>query len=408
MINPVKRRLTKIFTTVALGFSVLILCISYFFVHYISFNEMKRHLNEDIEKEFLEQFYHSGLEPFKNTWNEHRFQILNRDGEVIVSTRNSKDFYPPLNQKNLKEAFSGNKSYEHHDVKSETYLVAYFPIDGKYIGRAAVSLTEAKKYQSVFLKLILITLPGIFLISFFVSRYLVNQAMEQISVFFTFQETFSSNVTHELRSPLASLKGNLEVTLRKDRGLEDYKDILNLSLKEVDRIINLLNNLNLLASSKFKHLDLFKDSVDISKVMDELVRSYTPVVQGKKINFDVARVARATCICDESLIRRTIENLIDNAVKYTPEGGSITLEVAKEAKKILITITNTCIPMDNNDIEHIFQPFFRGKNSVSRDSEGKGLGLYISRYIVRSHGGDITVNNTHGNLFSITISLPLG
>ena len=271
-----------------------------------------------------------------------------------------------------------------------------------------MSLADVKKYESVFLKLIFVTLPGIFLISFFMSRYLVNQAMEQISVFFTFQETFSSNVTHELRSPLASLKGNLEVTLRKDRGAEEYKDTLNLSLKEVDRIINLLNNLNLLASSKFKHLDLFKDSVDISKVIDELVRAYTPVLQAKKINFDVAKVARATCICDESLIRRTIENLIDNAVKYTPEGGSISLQAAKEAKKILITITNTCLPMDNNDIEHIFQPFFRGKNVVSRDSEGKGLGLYISRYIVRSHGGDITVNKTYGNLFSITISLPLG
>ncbi|MBS1114232.1 MAG: hypothetical protein H6Q92_1995, partial [Nitrospirae bacterium] len=255
MINPTKKRLTRIFTAVALSFSVLILSISYFFVHYSSFNEMKRHLNEDIETEFLEQFYHSGLEPFKNIWHEHRFQILNRDGEV----------------------------------KNETYLVAYFPIDGKYVGRAAISLTEAKKYQSVFLKLILITLPGIFLISFFVSRYLVNQAMDQISDFFTFQETFSSNVTHELRSPLASLKGNLEVTLRKDRGTEEYKDILNLSLKEVDRIINLLNNLNLLASSKFKPLDLFKDSADISKVIDELLKTYSPVLQAKKINFDVAK-----------------------------------------------------------------------------------------------------------------------
>ena len=168
------------------------------------------------------------------------------------------------------------------EVKNEPYLVSYFPIDGKYIGRAAVSLAEVKKYESVFLKLILVTLPGIFLISFFVSRYLVNQAMEQVSDFFTFQETFSSNVTHELRSPLASLKGNLEVTLRKDRETEEYKDIINLSLKEVDRIINLLNNLNLLASSKFKPLDLFKDSVDISKVIDELVRAYTPVFTGKK------------------------------------------------------------------------------------------------------------------------------
>jgi two-component system OmpR family sensor kinase len=63
--------------------------------------------------------------------------------------------------------------------------------------------------------------------------------------------------------------------------------------------------------------------------------------------------------------------------------------------------------MNKNDIEHIFQPFFRGNNFISRDSEGKGLGLYISRYIVRSHGGDITLNNADENLFSITISLPL-
>ncbi len=408
MINPAKKRLTRIFTVVALAFSILILSISYFFVHYSIFSEIKRHLNEDIEKEFLDQYYNSGLEPLKSTWDEHRFQILNSDGQVTVSTRNSRDFYPVLNRQYLQKAFSGHKNFEELEVKNEPYLVSYFPIDGKYIGRAAVPLADVKKYESVFLHVILLTLPGIFLISFFVGRYLVNQAMDQISTFFTFQETFSSNVTHELRSPLASLKGNLEVTLRKDRGTEEYKEILNLSLKEVDRIINLLNNLNLLASSKFKPLDLFKDSVDISKVIDELVRIYSPVLQAKKIKFDVARAARATCICDESLIRRTIENLIDNAVKYTPEGGSISLEVAKEAKKFLITITNTCLPMNKNDVENIFQPFFRGKNVISSDSEGKGLGLYISRYIVRSHGGDLTLNRTYGNLFSITISLPLG
>lgn len=407
MINPAKRRLTRIFTVVALAFSVLILSISYFFVHYSTFSEVRRHLNEDIETEFLDQFYHSGLEPLKNIWSEHRFQILNRDGKVIVSTRNSIEFYPVLNQKNLGEAFSGHKNFEEQEVNNEPYLVAYFPIDGKYIGRAATSLAEAKKYEIFFLKLILVTLPGIFLISFFVSRYLVNKAMDQISDFFTFQETFSSNVSHELRSPLASLKGNLEVTLRKERGTEEYKDILNLSLKEVDRIIDLLKNLNLLASSKFKPLDLFKGSVNISRVIDELAKSYAPALQAKKIKFNAVKVAKATCICDEGLIRRTVENLIDNAVKYTPEGGSISLELAKEAKRILITITNTCLPMSKSDIGHIFQPFYRGKNVIGLGSEGKGLGLYISRYIVRSHGGDIILNNTYGNLFSITISLPL-
>jgi len=407
MIIPAKRRLTRIFTAVALGLSVLILSISYFFVHYSTFSETKRHMNEDIERDFLDQFYRSGLDPFKDMWNEHRFQILNREGKVIVSTRNSMDFYPLLNPRLLKKAFSGKRGFEEQEVLNEPFLVSYFPIDGKYIGRAAISLIEVKKYERAFLKLIMVTFPGIFLISFFVSRYLVNHAMGQVSDFFTFQETFSSNVTHELRSPLASLKGNLEVTLRKDRRTEEYKEIMALSLKEVDRIINLLNNLNLLASSKFKPLDLFKDAVDIGKLIDEVVRAYTPVLMARNIKLDAKKIMRAICICDEALIRRTIENVIDNAVKYTPEGGSISIDVVEDQKKIHITITNTCPAIIKEDSEHIFQPFYRGKNVTACTADGKGLGLYISRYIMRSHGGDLKLNNTYGNLFSLTISLPL-
>jgi len=407
MINPAKRRLARIFAAVTLLFSVLIVGLSYFFVYYSTDRELKRHMRLDIEKEFLDQFNNSGLEPFKDMWIEHRFQILNRKGEVVVSTRNSLKFYPLLNPEYLEKAFKGNREFEELEVMNEPYLISYFPIDGNYIGRAALSLTEAKKYKNMFLKLILGTLPGILLISYFISRYLVNQAMQQISDFFTFQETFSSNVTHELRSPLASLKGNLEVTLRRDRGTEEYKDILALSLKEVDRIINLLNNLNLLASSKSKPLELFTDAVDISTMIDELIRTYTPVLQSKKILLNVIRNEKATCICDEGLIRRTIENLIDNAVKYTPEGGSIQLDMTRKSGYILVTITNTCMAMNKDDIGHIFEPFYRGKNALSHNTEGKGLGLYISRYIMRSHGGDITLNNTNNNLFSITLSLPL-
>jgi signal transduction histidine kinase len=406
MINPAKRSLTRTFAAVTLLFSVLILGLSYFFVHYSTIRELKRHMNEDVEKEFLDQFHNSGLEPFKDMWNEHHFQILNRNGDVVVSTRNSLKFYPLLNPEYIQKAFNGKREFEEREVMNQPYLISYFPLDGKYIGRIAASLSEAKKYENMFLKLILGTLPGILLVSFFISRYLVNKAMEQISDFFTFQETFSSNVTHELRSPLASLKGNLEVTLRKDRVAEEYKDILNLSLKEVDRIINLLNNLNLLASSKTRPLELFTDVVDIRMMIDELIRTYTPVLQSKKILSNVIRNEKATCICDEGLIRRTFENLIDNAVKYTPEGGSIALDISGKPEKVLVTIMNDCLAMNKNDIEHIFQPFYRGKNSMSHDIDGKGLGLYISRYIVRSHGGDITFNSTNGNVFSITVSLP--
>jgi two-component system OmpR family sensor kinase len=104
-------------------------------------------------------------------------------------------------------------------------------------------------------------------------------------------------VTHE---PVASrlLKGNIEVTLRKERTTEEYRETLNLSLKEVDRIISLLNNLYLLASSKFKPLDLFKNETDIAKIVADVSKAYEPAMAERGIRFTLAE-AGAVCLCDE-------------------------------------------------------------------------------------------------------------
>lgn len=287
------------------------------------------------------------------------------------------------------------------------YHISYFPLDVTYFDRAVVSLHEIRRYEKNFLGMILVALPALFLLSYLVSRYLVNHAMEKISDFFTFQETFSSNVTHELRSPLASLKGNLEVTLRKERSIGEYKDTLLLSLKEVDRIIGLLNNLYLLASSKFKPLDLLKNEIDIVQIVVSITKSYAGAMANHGIKFTQSGAETVFCHCDEALMRRTIENLLDNSVKYTPVSGSISMEVRQDAKNIFLTITNTCKTLERSELKHIFDPFYRGRNTKYSKIEGKGLGLYISRYIVRSHGGDITVNNTYGNLFSLTLSFPV-
>ncbi len=407
MIVPTKKRLTIIFTSVILIFNAIILIVSYVFLHESIMSGARRHMKEDIQSEFLDQYSRSGLDPIKNLWDEHFFQILNKEGGVVVSTRNSVDFYPELNYVLLRKAFNRKNSFVVQRIGSDDFMISYFPIDGTYVGRTAMSLRETQKYVKNFLNMIFVALPAMFLFSYLTSRFLVNHAMEKISDFFTFQETFSSNVTHELRSPLASLKGNLEVTLRKERSVEDYKDTLQLSLKEVDRIIGLLNNLYLLASSKFKPLDLFKNEVDIVKIVTSVEKTYSAAMAEQGIKFTLSGPVTASCHCDEALIRRTIENLLDNAVKYTPVSGFINMAVQKDEKKISMTITNTCKALDQSDLEHIFDPFYRGRNTKNARIEGKGLGLYISRYIIRSHGGDIRVNNTNDNLFTLTVTIPL-
>lgn len=407
MIVPTKKRLTIIFTSVILIFNAIILIVSYVFIHQSIMSGAKRHMREDIQHEFLDQYRRAGLDPIKDLWDEHFFQILSKEGSVVVSTRNSAGFYPELNTVLLKRAFNGKDTFVVQEIGDDDFIISYFPLDGMYVGRAAMSLREAQKYEKNFLGMILVALPAMFLFSYLTSRFLVNHAMEKISDFFTFQETFSSNVTHELRSPLASLKGNLEVTLRKERSIEDYKDTLQLSLREVDRIIGLLNNLYLLASSKFKPLDLFKNEVDIVKIIASIAKTYAAKMADQGIKFTLSEEDSVPCRCDEALMRRTIENLLDNAVKYTPANGSISMTVKKDEKKIYMTITNTCKTFDRSELKHIFDPFYRGRDTKSAGIEGKGLGLYISRYIIRSHGGDIKVNNTYGNLFSLTITIPL-
>lgn len=408
MIEPTKKRLTVIFTLIVLGFSVVILSISYAFLHKSIVDGVKRHMVEDIRTEFLDQFTRSGLDPFKNMWDEHHFQILNRNGDIIVASRNSEKFYPWINRTLLTKAFSGRQEFETCEVAGDLNLVSYFPLDGNYVGRISASLGEEMKYQRSFVRLAVIFFPLMVVLSYLVSRYLVNQAMRPISDVFMFQETFSSNVTHELRSPLTSIKGNFEVSLRKDRSAEEYRDVIDFGLRETDRIINLLNNLSLLASSKFKPLDLFKNKADINLIVKEVVASYLPLTDARGLTLTVSESPGLSCLCDEGLIRRTVENLVDNAVKYTPGGGKIGIVLSQSGRKVFLRISNTCSPIGKEEIQRIFEPFYRCSKPVKLRTEGKGLGLYIARYIVRSHGGDLTLDNAEQGVFSLTLSLPAG
>lgn len=406
MIEPTKKRLSRIFTFIIVGFNLLILFISFLFLHQGIVGEVRRNMREELMKEFLDQFHRSGLTPFGNAWDDHHFQILTSSGETVISPERSRAFYPGVNPDLMRRASEGREGFEKLLVAGEPHFVLYFPIDGTYVGRLASSLTEAQEYEKGFVRIILIAMPGMILLSYLVSRFLVNHAMSQISDFFTFQETFSSNVTHELRSPLASLKGNLEVALRKERSTGDYQKVLRLGLKEVDRIIALLNNLYLLASSRFKPLDLFKHHVNVKSMVDDVLRANRRAIESRGITVHVTNAADVSCMCDQNLIRRTVENIFDNAVKYTPPAGSISVDLAAEDKKLRVTVTNTCEELSGKERENLFSPFYRGKNTLNHDAEGKGLGLYIARYIVRSHGGDIAINNTYGSLFSLTMTLP--
>jgi signal transduction histidine kinase len=406
MLDLTQKRLTRRFAFVVLLFTVLLQTVILLYFHRSIMKAAEEHLRDEIQNEFIDQFHRTGLDTFKVHWDEYRFQILNRNGEIIISSPKTRNFYPRLNRELLGGAFSGESGFEKLRLQHESYLVAYFPLNEEFSGRVAACLTEEFQYERNFLKLLILTLPVILALSFLLSRYLVKHAMKPVSDVFTYQEHFSSTVTHELRSPLASLKGNLEVALRKERPAEEYRETLRFGLTEVDRITNLLNDLSLLSSSKFKPLDLFKERVDVRKIIAETVDAYRPRILTKGIRIENSVAAPIVCVCDEGLVRRVFDNILNNAMKYTPPEGVITIKSFEAMGKMLINVSNTCQGLSRGEVAYLFEPFYRGKNVLKENFEGKGLGLFISRYILRSHGGDITVKLTDHNIFSLTVSLP--
>ena len=406
MLQVTNKRLTRIFTSVIVAFILLIGAASFLFLHLSLMRGLKNHIIDDIKIEFMPYFQAKDFNAINSLREDEPFQVLDRNGNIAASTYKSADLAPALNKKLLENAFSGITDFETLKIHDKEYLISYFYLDNQYAGRVIMSLEILKHYEIYSIKLMLVALPFMLLLAYIVSRYLVNHAMKPISEVFKFQETFSSNVLHELRSPLASLKGNIEVSLRKDRPLEEYKEVMAYNLKEVDRIINLLNNLYLLASSEFKPLDLLKDGADINLIVAQLLDAAMPAINAKGIKIEIFEKSGGSCLCDKGLIRRAIENILDNAVKYTPENGFIRLGISKTAQKVMVTVSNKANDLNKDEIAHLFDPFYRGKNSIDTKTEGMGLGLYIANYIVRSHNGDIKVN-ADNNLFSVTISLPL-
>jgi hypothetical protein len=406
IITFIRKRLIIIFTSVVIAFNVLAMAVVLYYIHESILNVNKHEIRNDIEKEFIPH-YRQDPDRLSMIYSENYLQILNKNGDIVGGTIRSHEFTLGIDRDNLKSAFTGNTVFQTAEVGNSGYLISYFPLDENHTGRVAMSLNKTREFEENFLNLILLSLPLMLLSSYIVSRFLVSHALKPAVDVCTFQENFMSNITHELRSPLSSIKGNLEVSLRKDRTTEEYKDFINISLKETNRLIDLLRNMHLLASSKFRPLELTKKQTDLKMIIQELIGSYIPEIRLKKINLEIAEISDAICSCDEGLIKIAITNLIENAAKYTPEGGFIKISAFQEHKKVYLRIENTAEKLNKEELKLLVEPFYRSREVAKNHIiEGQGLGLYIARYIILSHHGNIKIDMPDKDHFTVTVSFP--
>jgi len=216
-----------------------------------------------------------------------------------------------------------------------------------------------------------------------------NGLLDRLSQSFERQRRFMADASHELRTPVAILRGEAEVALSQQaRSLEEYRESLGVLHQEAERLTHIVEDLFTLTRADAGQYPLQPRDFYLDELIAECVHSARTLALAKKICLNLEEASESPIHADESLLRRMILNLLDNAIKYTPEGGSVSVTCRRAGKEYALSITDTGggIPADLQP--RIFERFFRADKARSRtenDGGGAGLGLSISRWIAEAH-----------------------
>ena len=233
----------------------------------------------------------------------------------------------------------------------------------------------------------------------------LNVVLARLEAAFAELRRFTADAAHELRTPLTALKGGLEVALRHPRSAEAYERTLRGSLDEVNWLIRLAEDL-LLLSRATAGAGLARARVELEPLLLDGLDVGLRLADGTGVMVGAGAVERAAVLGDATALRRLLLILVENAVKYTPEGGLVELSLTRAGDEVCLAVRDTGIGIDRADAARVFEPFVRLDDARSRETGGAGLGLAIARSIAVAHGGRITLDSApkEGSVF--TVHLP--
>jgi two-component system, OmpR family, phosphate regulon sensor histidine kinase PhoR len=217
------------------------------------------------------------------------------------------------------------------------------------------------------------------------------------------QKNFLLSVTHELKSPIASLKLQLQTLQKRELDKEKQQDILKNSVSDTDRLTNLVENILLVAKIDNSIFQIHKETTDLSTYISENMNQMIHLFNYRqKVILDIDD--HVFLDIDKTTFPSIIINLFENAVKYSPADSTIILALKKQNNSIILSVKDQGNGISDNDKKNIFEKFYRVGNEETRKTKGTGLGLYIVKHIAELHGGTISVkNNTpKGSIFEVS------
>jgi two-component system phosphate regulon sensor histidine kinase PhoR len=220
------------------------------------------------------------------------------------------------------------------------------------------------------------------------------------------RKDFVANVSHELKTPLTSIKGFVETLLVED--LEDKDTIhkfMTIIFQEAERLNNLIHDLLDMSKLESGQTELRKKQVELEPLVDNVILSVSNRLNMKSLELDKDIQAKKVW-GDEDLLKELFINLIDNAIKYTPNGGKILVGSIREKGKTIIYVKDTGFGIPAESLSRIFERFYRVDKGRSREMGGTGLGLSIVKHIVERHGGKVAVQSQLGKGSEFRVTIP--
>jgi heavy metal sensor kinase len=232
----------------------------------------------------------------------------------------------------------------------------------------------------------------------------INDLLDRLAAYHAQIIRFTADASHELRSPLGAMRAAVEIALGQPREPSEYRKVLWSLGEQCERLTVLVNGLLLLARADAGEVDLLREPLDLACLASEVAEMYEPVAAEHGVRLRWEFRGPIPVLGDASRLRQLLTNLVDNAVKFSEPGGSVTLRIEVADDQVRIVVADTGVGIASEHLPHIFERFYQA--DPARSSAGSGLGLSICRWIAEAHGGQLEVKSAPGSGSTFTVVLP--
>jgi signal transduction histidine kinase len=238
------------------------------------------------------------------------------------------------------------------------------------------------------------------------AQRLLTEQNERLREADRLKDEFVALISHDLRTPLTSITGYVELALEDDLS-DEVRGFLGVVARNAERLLALVNDLLFVARLQAGEMSLERAEVDLADIVRDAVHALEPRAAAKGITLTWAVDSVPALRADGGRVLQVLDNLVSNAVKFTPEGGSVDVSVGRGSGCVAIEVTDSGIGIAPEDQRRLFERFYRADDAVERQVPGTGLGLYISRAIAEAHEGRLTVRSELGQGSTFRLELPL-